>query len=190
MTGVWQIFIQTFDHTWYINIAKSNQWKILISKGWNQKNMGKNVGKKKKKSKQTLTCSLTFKNTSNENWVKVTKVMCLRNKTPKIRAILKLSGICLSYLYGCVAKWVRDRDDHTNTVHILILYSAILYSLWRLGIPSNWWLPHQGYDCRYIILWQMVSFLYEVCYNAQLLSKKDQGREQQDRVRLWSGNIW
>lgn len=114
--------------------------------------------------------------------------MCLRNKTPKIRAILKLSGICLSYLYGCVAKWVRD--DHTNTVHILILYSAILYSLWRLGIPSNWWLPHQGYDCRYIILWQMVSSLYEVCYNGQLRSKKDQGHEQQDRVRLWSGNIW
>lgn len=57
------------------------------------------------------------------------KIICLRNKIPKIRAILKFSGICLSYLYGYVVKWVRGRDGHSNTIHMLILYSIILYSV-------------------------------------------------------------
>lgn len=55
--------------------------------------------------------------------------MCLRNKIPKVRSILKLSGICLSHLCGYVAKWVRGRDGDSQTIHMLILYSVILHSV-------------------------------------------------------------
>lgn len=40
-----------------------------------------------------------------------------------MRAILKLSGICFSYLYGYVAKWVRGRHDHSNTIHMPVPHS-------------------------------------------------------------------
>lgn len=55
--------------------------------------------------------------------------MRLRNKIPKVRAILKLSGICLPHLYGFVANWVRGRDGDSQTIHMLILYSVILHSV-------------------------------------------------------------
>jgi len=55
--------------------------------------------------------------------------MCFRNKIPKIRKILKLSRICLSYLPGYVAKRVRGRDGHSNTIHVLIFYSVIRYGM-------------------------------------------------------------
>lgn len=54
--------------------------------------------------------------------------MCLKNKISKVRGMLKLSGICLSDLYGYVAKWVRGRDGDSQTIHMFILYSVILLS--------------------------------------------------------------
>lgn len=101
---------------------------------------GKESKKKKKRNKHSLVS--WHSKTPNENWVKVIKLMCLRNKIPKIRAILKLSGICLSYLYGCVAKWVRGKDGHSNTAHTLILYSVILNGVlckgWTHQVINNY----------------------------------------------------
>lgn len=57
------------------------------------------------------------------------KIICLRNKTPKVRAILKLIGICLYHLYGYVAKWVRGRGGDSQTIHMLSLYNVILHSV-------------------------------------------------------------
>lgn len=65
------------------------------------------------------------------------KIMCLRNKTPEVRAILKLIGICLYHLYGYVAKWVRGRDGDSQTIHMLILYSVILHSVVCKGWASQ-----------------------------------------------------
>lgn len=56
------------------------------------------------------------------------KIMCLGNKIPQVRAMLKPSGICLSHLYGYVAKWVRGRDGDSQTIHMFILSGVTLLS--------------------------------------------------------------